>query len=244
MVIGLLLHAVGARPPNTRCDAKFAYLDSFCTRAVPSEGDTDAQPSGRRLMAAEYSSAAAVGSSGGGGDASSVAAYGLDPVRHQRSAKFLACCRRTCTSGARPGLTPLQRHLRLQTLVLHQYWLYRSASFCILSLIKRKTARRGNKSHVLQAFNPASSLFDADAVQHINDYYNTTRGSGELSPQGVPYGFFRRLLPGYEAGVPAVFPVRIHNLQDCIVRSALAKVVRNNRSASSTMTPRRGANQS
>ncbi|GLC65055.1 hypothetical protein PLESTF_000241800 [Pleodorina starrii] len=56
-------------------------------------------------------------------------------------------------------------------------------------------------------FLPRSSLYDARLADKVNQYYNTTHGSGEVSATGAPYSYFPKRLQGYPTG----FPVMLSN---------------------------------
>ena len=57
--------------------------------------------------------------------------------------------------------------------------------------------------------NSRSTMFDPDVVDRIGDFYNATTGSPEINTQGFPHAHFQRPVPGYPAGYPVVFTVRI-----------------------------------
>jgi hypothetical protein len=45
-------------------------------------------------------------------------------------------------------------------------------------------------------FNELSQLFSAQISLVPEQWYNTSTGSSDMDPQGVPYGFFHTPLPG------------------------------------------------
>ncbi|GLC65058.1 hypothetical protein PLESTF_000242100 [Pleodorina starrii] len=55
-------------------------------------------------------------------------------------------------------------------------------------------------------FLPSSSLYDASLADKVNQYYNTTPGSGEVSVTGAPYSYFAKRLQGYPDGFPVLLP--------------------------------------
>lgn len=57
------------------------------------------------------------------------------------------------------------------------------------------------------AFNKHSTLYKADAEQRKWQLFNSSEGSPDLAPSGVPYAFFPRRAAGYSRGFPVVFQV-------------------------------------
>ena len=57
-------------------------------------------------------------------------------------------------------------------------------------------------------FNKHSTLYRPDADQRKWQLFNSSSGSADLAPSGVPYAFFPRRAAGYSRGFPVVFPVR------------------------------------
>ena len=59
------------------------------------------------------------------------------------------------------------------------------------------------------SFTRTSSFFDPLVERDLSTIYNTTAGSAEIAPSGVPYGFFPRAVTGFKAlGFPVIFQVR------------------------------------
>ncbi|GIL59280.1 hypothetical protein Vafri_14181 [Volvox africanus] len=55
-------------------------------------------------------------------------------------------------------------------------------------------------------FLPVSSLYDIRLSKNVNQYYNTTERSGEVSVTGAPYSYFHRKVQGLPDGFPVVLP--------------------------------------
>lgn len=51
-------------------------------------------------------------------------------------------------------------------------------------------------------FSPKSSLYNPGVARRPDDYYNTSAGSPDVSPFGLPYAFQHEPLPGYPDGYP------------------------------------------
>ena len=70
------------------------------------------------------------------------------------------------------------------------------------------------------AFNPLSRMFSAEAAQSEEQYYNSSEGSPELSPEGFPLAFFPRTVKGKPKFI-IVFPVR-HPVPELATLSSLS----------------------
>jgi hypothetical protein len=57
------------------------------------------------------------------------------------------------------------------------------------------------------AFSPKSDLFNSDAVAHIADFYNMSVTAGQVSPEGIPFGFFSKPLSRLPPAFPVLFEV-------------------------------------
>ncbi|GLC42760.1 hypothetical protein PLESTM_001376800, partial [Pleodorina starrii] len=55
-------------------------------------------------------------------------------------------------------------------------------------------------------FLPSSSLYDARLSDKVNQYYNVTPGSNEVSVTGAPYSYYAKRLQGYPDGFPVLLP--------------------------------------
>jgi hypothetical protein len=73
-------------------------------------------------------------------------------------------------------------------------------------------------------FNPYSDLSTPLVHGHEADFYNTSELAAEISPYGVPFGFFQRETPGYPPGSPIIFQVfiNIHPLSSRLSLSFLS----------------------
>ncbi|GLC65051.1 hypothetical protein PLESTF_000241400 [Pleodorina starrii] len=67
-------------------------------------------------------------------------------------------------------------------------------------------------------FLSSSSLYDARLSDKVNQYYNTTPESNEVSATGAPYSYFPKRLQGYLDGFPVLMP---NSLTDRRVRQLL-----------------------
>ncbi len=68
---------------------------------------------------------------------------------------------------------------------------------------KHLSSALGNPS-VPSPSSRSSSLYRPDLASRLPQYYNTTPGSGQLNPNGVPYGFHARPLAGRTPGFPVL----------------------------------------
>jgi hypothetical protein len=66
------------------------------------------------------------------------------------------------------------------------------------------------------AFLPGSPLFNADAFGHIADFYNLSVIAGQLSPEGLPFGFFSKSLSAFPSGFPVLFEVGLRFPHWCV----------------------------
>lgn len=66
------------------------------------------------------------------------------------------------------------------------------------------------------SFNMRSTLYRFNAMHSISQFYNSSRGSLELSNSGAPFAFYPRHTAGYEDGFPVFFPVCINSSFDVL----------------------------
>ncbi|KAF5832417.1 hypothetical protein DUNSADRAFT_11700 [Dunaliella salina] len=54
-----------------------------------------------------------------------------------------------------------------------------------------------------------SRMYDPQVALNPSDWYNTSKGSGQLNQQGIPFGFFPKIFPGEGALYPVIIDINL-----------------------------------